>query len=148
MEIRAAAEAHMKGHPPEETLAFLRSHPEEWLEVLPRLYAEVNAEISKVVSHGNENERLFESLGPEGRKLQALAAEKTEEAYSFLARQRLRLEMAIEELYRIQALDSTEERTRATLVEFLLEKIKLHQKNSILPEPADVELWIVLKDTQ
>lgn len=138
----------MKGHPSEEALAFLRSHPEEWLEVLPRLYTEVNVEISKVVSHGNKNQRLFESLGPEGRKLQALAAEKTEETYSFLARQRLRLEMAVEELHRIQALDSTEERTRATLVEFLLEKIRLHQKNSILPEPADMELWIVLKDTK
>ena len=148
MEIRAAAEAHMKGHPSEEALAFLRSHPEAWLEILLNLHVEVSAEIAKVASQGSENQKLFEGLGPEGRKLQALTTEKTQEAYSFLARQRLRLEMAVEELYRLQALDSTEERTRATLVEFLLEKIRLHQKNSILPEPADVELWIVLKDTQ
>ena len=88
----------MKGHPSEEALAFLRSHPEAWLEILLNLHVEVSAEIAKVASQGSENQKLFEGLGPEGRKLQALTTEKTQEAYSFLARQRLRLEMAVEEL--------------------------------------------------
>lgn len=146
MEIRDAAEKYMRGHPPEEELAFLKSHPVEWLEILPALHFEVSAKIAQVVAAGEKGQRLFESLGRDGRELRVLMAASTEESYSLLARQRLRLELAIEDLHRQQALDSTEDKTRASLVEFLLEQIKQHRKNSILPEAADVELWTVLKD--
>lgn len=93
-------------------------------------------------------QKLFESLGRDGRKLRALAGEKFLEEWSGLSKAILRIELLTEERERVESLSSMEATRRAALVEFLVAQILRHKESTYNPRPEDEELWESIQGIQ